>query len=162
MNRQQVSELISKAEVEPSDVVGSERRAHLNAALLDHLASEFSGDLASIVRTFSEGGHLLFNGVRYDTAEELTAFHRDFGWDGRGLLSDIGGEVVRLLYTHDSVVVEYVLRAKLDASLEGAPEGRTVEAPMCVIYRFDGAGKLESERAYVDTAAFQPEPIPPL
>lgn len=159
MNRQQLSEQISKAEVEPSSVVGSERRAVLNAALLDHLASEFSGDLAAIVRTFSEGGHALFNGARYDTAEELTAFHRAFGWDGHGLLSDIGGEIVRLLYTHDSVVVEYILRGKIDVVLGDAPAGRTVAVPMCVFYRFDGAGKLESERAYADTAAFLPEPI---
>jgi len=162
MDRQQVSEQISKAQVEPSDIVGPERRQLLNGALLDHLSSEFSGDLAAIVRTFADGGHALFNGARYDTPEALTAFHRSFGWDGQGLLSDIGGEIVRLLYTHDSVVVEYVLRGTVDVVLGDAPAGRPVATPMCVIYQFDGAGKLESERGYVDTGAFLPEPILPM
>ncbi len=31
------------------------------------------------------------------------------------MLSDIGGEIVRLLYTHDSVVVEYLVRAHVQS-----------------------------------------------
>ena len=162
MDRQQVEELISKATVEATDVVGSERKAFLNAALLKYLASEFSGDLAAIVRTFSEGGHSIFNGWRYDTPEQLTAIHRSFGWDGQGLLSDIGGEIVRLLYTHDSVIVEFVLRATVDMAVGNAPAGRSVAIPLCVIYKFDESSKLESERAYFDSGAFLPEPILPL
>jgi len=158
MNRRQVSERISNAAVEATNV-GSERMAFLNAALLDHLASEFSGDLAAIVRTFSEGGHAVFNGARYDTAEELTAFHRSFGWDGHGLLSHIDGEIVRLLYTHHSLIVEFILRGFVEIALGDAPAGRKVETPICVIYQFDESGKLESERAYVDSGAFLPEPI---
>ena len=95
MDRQQVSDQISKATLETTDVVGAKRRAFLNAALLEHLATEFSGDLAAIVRTFSEGGQTVFNGVIYDTPEQLTDFHRNFGWDGRGLLSNIGLAQVR-------------------------------------------------------------------
>ena len=162
MDRQQVSDQISKATLETTDVVGAKRRAFLNAALLEHLATEFSGDLAAIVRTFSEGGQTVFNGVIYDTPEQLTDFHRNFGWDGRGLLSDIGGEIIRLLYTHDSVIVEFVLRATVDVAVGDAPAGRSVAIPLCVIYRFDESSKLESERAYFDSGALLPKPILPL
>ena len=157
-----MSDQISKATLETTDVVGAKRRAFLNAALLEHLATEFSGDLAAIVRTFSEGGQTVFNGVIYDTPEQLTDFHRNFGWDGRGLLSDIGGEIIRLLYTHDSVIVEFVLRATVDVAVGDAPAGRSVAIPLCVIYRFDESSKVESERAYFDSGALLSKPILPL
>lgn len=162
MDREQVSDQISKATLETTDVVGAKRRAFLNAALLEHLATEISGDLAAIVRTFSEGGQTVFNGVIYDTPEQLTDFHRNFGWDGRGLLSDIGGEIIRLLYTHDSVIVEFVLRATVDVAVGDAPAGRSVAIPLCVIYRFDESSKVESERAYFDSGALLSKPILPL
>lgn len=162
MDRQQVKEVMSKAEVEMTDVVGPERRAFLNAAFLEHLGAEMAGDVPAIVATFAKDGHLSFNGVRYDTPERLTAFHEDFGWDGHGMLSEIGGEIVRLLYTHDSVVVEYFVRALVQVALGEAPAGRAVAFPMCVIYRFDEAGKLLSERAYADSGALLPHPILPL
>ena len=31
--------------------------------------------------------------------------------------------------------------------------------PMCVLYEFDEAGKLTSERVYTDTAAVLPKPL---
>ena len=40
--------------------------------------------------------------------------------------------------------------------------GRAVAFPMCVIYRFDEAGKLLSERGYADSGALLPQPVLPL
>jgi len=158
-----VEEQLTKHRTEGTEVVGPERRAFLEAALHEHLAAELAGDVPAIVGTFSKSGHASFNGVVYDTPEKLARFHKDFGWDGHGMLSDIGGEIVHLRYTHDSVVVEYLAHATVDASLRGAPTGRRVSSlPMCVIYEFDEAGKLVSERAYVDSAALLPDPILPL
>lgn len=143
----------------PTHTVGPQRRAFLDAALQEHLGAELAGDVPAIVASYAPGGHLTFNGVRYDTPEQLAAFHRNFGWDGHGVLSGLGGEIVDRLYTHDSVIVEYVVRGTVDTPLHGAPVGRPVAFPMCVIYQFDEAGKLASERAYTDSGALLPEPV---
>ena len=142
----------------PTEVVGPERQAFLDGALQEHLGAELAGDVPAIVASYAPGGHLNFNGVIYDTPERLAAFHRNFGWDGQGALSGLAGEIVRRLYTYDSVVVEYVLRGTVEVPLLGAPVGRPVEFPMCVIYQFDEAGKLASERAYTDFGALLPDP----
>ena len=157
-----VEEQLARHRRDDTEVVGPERRAFLNAGLKAHLGAELDGDIPAIVSTFAPGGHLNFNGTVYDTPERLSAFHQDFGWDGRGALSDIGGEIARLHYTHDSVIVEYVVRCTVAAPLHGAPAGRAVEFPMCGIYQFDEAGKLLSERGYADSGALLPEPVLPL
>src|SRR5207249_10907623 len=162
MDLQQLKEAMSKAEVETSDVVRPERRGFLNAAFLEHLGAEMAGDVPAIVATFAKDGHLSFNGVCYDTPERLTAFHKDFGWDGHGMLSDIGGEIVRLLYTPASVVVDYLVRAHVQVALGDAPAGRAVAFPMCVIYRFAGAGKLLSERGSAESGGLRAQPVRPL
>ncbi len=143
-------------------VVTPERRAFLDAAFQAHLGAELAGDLSAIVATYSKGGHLNFNGVIYDTPERLTAFHRDFGFDGRGMISGLAGEIVRRFFTYDSVIVEYITRGTVEIALGDAPVGRSVAFPMCVIYQFDDAGKLASERVYTDSGALLPEPILPL
>ena len=60
------------------------------------------------------------------------------------------------------MIVEYRVGGTVEVSLCDAPAGRTVSFPMCVIYEFDEAGKLTSERAYADSAALLPQPILPL
>ena len=50
----------------------------------------------------------------------------------------------------------------MEVALRDAPVGRPVAFPMCVIYQFDEAGKLASERVYTDSGALLPEPILPL
>ena len=147
---------------DPTELVGQERREFLDAAFQDHLGAEIAGDIKGIVASYAPGGHLNFNGVIYDTPKRLADFHRDFGWDGRGILSGLGGDIVRRLYTHDSVIVEYVVHGTVEAPLRGAPVGRPVTFPMCVIYQFDEVGKLASERVYTDSGALLPEPILPL
>jgi hypothetical protein len=160
MTQQELTDQVANAMIEGSEAVGPERRAFLNAAFLEHLGAEMAGDVPAIIATFSkEGGHLSFNGARYETPEALTTFHKNFGWDGHGLFSDINGEIVRMLYTYDSVIVEFFVRANVDVALGDAPAGRPVAFPMCTIYQFDKDGKLQSERAYADSGALLPQPI---
>lgn len=149
-------------EHDPVELVGPERRGFLDDALQEHLEAELAGDIQAIVASYAPGGHLNFNGVLYDTPQRLGEFHRDFGWDGHGILSGLGGDIVRRLYTHDSVIVEYVVRGTVEVSLCGAPVGRPVTFPMCVIYQFDETGKLASERVYTDSGALLPQPVLPL
>ncbi len=160
MTRQEVVDQVEHATIEGCEAVGPERRTFLNAAFVEHLGAEMAGDVPAIIATFSKnGGHLSFNGARYEGPEELTTFHKDFGWDGRGLFSDISGKIVRVLYTHNSMTVEFAVRANVDVALGDAPAGRTVAFPMCTIYQFDDDGKLQSERAYADSGALLPQPI---
>ena len=78
------------------------------------------------------------------------------------MLAGLDGEIVHLFYTYDCVIVEYIVRGTVEVALRDAPVGRPVAFPMCVIYQFDEAGKLASERVYTDSGALLPEPILPL
>ncbi len=155
-----VEELIKKAPTKGSEAVGPERKAFLDAALLKHLGAELVGDLLAITATYAEeDGHLNFNGVIYKTEEQLTAFHKGFGFSNEGMLSGIGGDITHITYTQESMIVEYALRATIEIDLPDAPAGRPVAIPMCVLYEFDEAGKLTSERVYTDLAAVLPKPL---
>ncbi len=150
-------------EVPSNAGVSAERRAFLDAAFDNHFRLEQARDVPAVVGTFAKGGHLQFNGVRYDTPEQLTAFHVGFGFanDDRGLLKDLEADVLNRLHTHDSVIVEFAIRCTVTVPLGGAPAGRRAEFSGCTIYQFDEAGMLQSERAYLDTGGLLPEPIVP-
>ena len=153
---------VNRAKTTDADVartVTAARRSFLDAALMSHLGCEIAGNVAGIVGSYARDGHLNFNGTRYDTPEMLTSFHRNFGFDGRGVISDIGGDLVHIHYTFDTVVVEYVMRGTVAVTLGAAPAGRPVELTVCGVYCFDDEGKLASERIYLDTGNLLPEPI---
>ena len=57
------------------------------------------------------------------------------------------------------MIVEYIIRGRVEIALGDAPVGRSVAFPMCVIYQFDEAGKLASERVYADSGGLLPQPI---
>jgi acyl-CoA-binding protein len=140
-------------------VVGPERRAFLDAALRSHIGPEMAGSVPGITASYAAGGHLNFNGVLYDTPERLAAFHRNFGFDGQGMIADLGADLVHIHYTFDTVIVEYAMRGTVAAALGGASVGRPVTFNSCVVYCFDENGKLTSERIYLDTGNLLPEPI---
>lgn len=139
--------------------VDAERRAFLDAAFERHLGPESRGDLAGIVASYATDGHLNFNGAVYDTPQRLLHFHRALGFDGQGLLDNLGGTISRINYTHDSVIVEYVMSGTVTAELAGSPAGRPVSFPVCGVYEFDEDGALASERIYMDTGNWLAQPI---
>ena len=139
--------------------IDAQRRAFLDAAFHRHLGSEIRADLPGIVASYSQGGHLNFNGALYDTPERLRHFHRAMGFDGHGLLADIGATISHLSYTYDSVIVEYAMFGTITAELGGAPAGRHVAGPACGVYEFDEDGALTSERIYLDTGNWLAQPI---
>lgn len=140
--------------------VTPERLAFLNAAFHRHLGPEIRGDLAGIVDSYAkQGGHLSFNGERYETPERLMAFHRALGFDKQGVIDDLGASIVHLHYTYDSVIVEYAMFGTIAVELHGAPPGRAIRFPSCGVYQFDEAGEVVSERIYLDTGSWLPEPL---
>lgn len=153
---------VNRARTTDADVartVSTERRAFLDAALRSHLGPEVAGNLPGITDSYAKGGHLNFNGVLYDTPEKLTSFHRNFGFDGRGMISNLGGDIVHMHYTFDAVIVEYVMRGTVAVTLGGAPAERPMTCNSCGVYCFDEEGKLTSERIYLDTGNLLPEPF---
>jgi diazepam-binding inhibitor (GABA receptor modulating acyl-CoA-binding protein) len=146
-------------DAEVARVVTPQRRAFLDAALMSHLGPEVGGDVPGIAESYARGGHLNFNGLLYDTLETLTSFHRNFGFDGQGMISRLGADLVHIHYTFDAVIVEYAMRGTVAVELGGAPAGRPVTFNSCVVYCFDEAGKLRSERIYLDTGNLLPAPI---
>jgi len=150
----------SKAtDAEVARAVSPRRRAFLEDALMSHLGPEVAGNVPGITDSYATGGHLNFNGVLYDTPEMLTSFHRNFGFDGRGMISDLGADLVHIHYTFDAVIVEYAMRGTVAVTLGGAAAGRPVTFNACGVYCFDEEGKLRSERVYLDTGNLLPEPI---
>ena len=139
--------------------IDAKRRAFLDAAFQRHLGPESRADLPGIVASYSKGGHLNFNGAIYDTPERLLHFHRAMGFDGQGMLANLGATISHISYTYDSVIVEYVISGMITADLGGAPAGRHVLAPSCVVYEFDEDGALRSERIYLDTGNWLAQPI---
>jgi hypothetical protein len=146
-------------DAEVARAVSPQRRAFLEAALMAHLGPEVAGNVPGITESYAPGGHLSFNGVPYDTPEALTSFHRNFGFDGRGMISDLGADLVHIHYTFNAVIVEYAMRGTVAVTLGGASAGRPVTFNSCGVYRFDEEGKLTSERIYLDTGNLLPEPI---
>ena len=140
--------------------VTPERLAFLEAALSRHVGPEVRGDLQGIVDSYSEGGHLKFNGEVYDTPERLLAFHLAMGFDREhGVLRGLGAEITHVSYTYDSVIVEYAMFGTTAVELAGAPAGREIKFPSCGVYQFDDGGRLISERIYLDTGCWLPTPI---
>jgi hypothetical protein len=146
-------------DAEVAKVVSPQRRAFLEAALMSHLSPEIAGNVRGITDSYAAGGHLNFNGVLYDTPETLASFHQNFGFDGRGMISGLGADIVHIYYTFDAVIVEYAMRGTVAVALGGAPPGRPVTFNSCGVYCFDETGKLKSERIYLDTGNLLPEPI---
>ncbi len=146
-------------DAEVARAVSPQRRAFLDAALMSHLGPEVAGNVSAIVASYARGGHLNFNGMLYDTPETLTSFHRNFGFDGHGMIADLAGDIVYIHYAYDAVIVEYVMRGTVAVALGGAPAGRPATVTVCGVYCFDEEGKLTSERIYLDTGHLLPEPI---
>jgi hypothetical protein len=148
-----------KTDTEVARAVNPERRAFLDAALMSHLGPEVAGNVPGITDSYAAGGHLAFNGALYDTAESITSFHRNFGFDGRGMISDLGADLVQIHYTFDTVIVEYAMRGTAAVVLNGTPAQRPVTFNSCVVYCFDETGSLTSERIYLDTGNLLPQPF---
>ncbi len=146
-------------DAEVGRTVDPARRAFLDAAFMSHLGPEIAGNVPGITASFADGGGLNFNGMVYDKPESITSFHRNFGFERGGMISDLGADMVQIYYTFDTVIVEYLMRGTIAVSLAQAPAGRPVTFNSCVVYSFDERGKLHSERIYLDTGNLLPKPI---
>jgi len=81
------------------------------------------------------------------------------GFAGQGAFAGLKTLRDREHYTEDEIVVEGRLIGKHIGEFQGfAPTGHDVELPYVAFYRFDGSGKLVSERVVMNlgTLAYIP------
>ena len=148
---------------EINEGVSEERKIFLDAALDAHLGAELAQNISGIIDTYSDGGHLSFNGDLYDTAESLEAFHVGLGFADLGTSLIRGLRLVSLtrVYSFDTVIGEFRLAGKINKSFPGVAAGYSAEWSVAAIYQFNAEGKLVSERAYFNTGGLLPEAVMP-
>ena len=119
------------------------------AALDAHVAAENAHDIDALMATFAPDAVMEVNQRRFDTPEAIRRAHErmGFGPDGGGGIADLQVVEGRRTLTDDGIVVEGRITAR------HASSGGEVVMPYCVIYQFDAAGRLYSERAYLDLRA---------
>jgi ketosteroid isomerase-like protein len=119
------------------------------AALAAHVAAENAHDIDALMATFAPDAVMEVNQRRFDTPDAIRRAHErmGFGPDGAGGISDLRVVEGRRTLTDDGIVVEGRITARATAT------GGEVVLPYCVIYQFDAAGLLYSERAYLDLRA---------
>lgn len=145
------------------DHISEERKKFLDTALDAHLGAELMRDVPGIVETFSETGHLNFNGEIYETPKDIAAFHDGLGFSDleTGLIRNLRLVSLTKIYSHDCVLGEFRLAGEVNVPLGGEKPGYTAEWSVCAVYQFDETGKLISERPYFDTGGLMPTPVVP-
>jgi ketosteroid isomerase-like protein len=134
-----------------STSTGPVRGVDQQAALDAHVAAENAHDIGALMATFAPDAVMEVNQRRYDTPEAIRSAHErmGFGPDGAGGIRDLRVAEGRRTFTDDGIVVEGRITARR------AESGGEVVMPYCVIYQFDAAGLLYSERAYLDLRALR-------
>jgi steroid delta-isomerase-like uncharacterized protein len=133
----------------PIDNAERERRRTLVRA---HLAAENDHDLDRIMRTFSDGTVMLYNGRSFTDHERIRWAHSYFGWSSvQGALAGLRVVTDQEHFTDDEFVIESRLFGKHVGEFLGFPAtGRDFELHAVIFYRFDQDGKLTSERTVMN------------
>ena len=135
----------------PIDERERERRRNLVHA---HYKAENAHDLEGIMKTFSPHGVMLYNRREFPSDETIRWAHGYIGLTAEsgafgGLRNVIDGEH----FTDTEIVIEGRACGRHTGEFLGfAPTDREVELPFVAFYRFDGAGKLTSERVVMNLA----------
>lgn len=129
----------------PIDDRERERRRALVRA---HYAAENAHDLEAIMATFSPDGEMQYNRQSFPSDETIRWAHGYIGMSAAdGAFAALRAVVDREHFTDDETVVEGRLLGRHRGEFLGhPPTDRDVELPFVAFYRFDGDGKLSSER----------------
>ncbi|HEY2388437.1 MAG TPA: ester cyclase [Candidatus Binatia bacterium] len=129
------------------DTERQRRRALLRA----HYAAENDHDLERIMRTFSPSGVMLYNRQAFPDGDSIAQAHAYMGFVAGGAFHDLQTVAEHEHFTDDEIVVEGRLTGRQVGEFQGfPPTGRDVELPFVAFYRFDGTGKLVSERVVMN------------
>ncbi len=125
-----------------------------NETLLnEHLAAENAHDLERIMATYGESPLIVLNGQRIDGHTAIREFHRSFGFGGDGSFSQVQVTERIRHRASDAIIIEQTLTGVHSGTwMRHGPTGRSFEAHLCTIYRFDDRRLLASEHVYFDLA----------
>jgi predicted ester cyclase len=132
-----------------SSIAAPERRY---ALLQAHYACENAHDLDGVMRTFSAGAEMIYNRQSFPDPTSIQGAHAYMGFAaGAGAFADLETTIEHEHLTADEIVVEGRLFGTHVGEFQGfAPTERAVELPFVAFYRFDGDGKLVSERVVMN------------
>jgi predicted ester cyclase len=136
----------------PIDDAERERRRTLLRA---HMGAENRHDLDGIMQTFAGRTEMLYNGQPFPDHDGIRGAHAYMGFSAApGAFEGIRLVADHEHFTADEIVVEGRLCGKHVGEFLGfAPTQRDVELPYIAFYRFDGGGKLVSERVVMNLGA---------
>lgn len=123
------------------------RRAFLEA----HYKAENDNDLDAIMATFSDGAEMIYNQQSFADHDSIRQAHAYMGFSAVGAFRGLRAIVEREHFTPEEIVVEGRLCGRQVGDFQGYPPTNTeVELPYVAFYRFDGSGKLVSERVVMN------------
>jgi hypothetical protein len=132
--------------------VNEAERQRRKALVYAHMAKENGHDMDAVMETFADDTEMIFNGLSVRDHKTIHHLHSQFAFtadqsaiSGTRLVAD------REHFTDDEMVIEGRLCGRHVGDW-GAyrATGRDVELPYVAFYRFDGEGKLSSERVVMD------------
>ncbi|MEO8605367.1 MAG: ester cyclase [bacterium] len=116
-----------------------------------HYAVENRHDLGAIMQTFAARGVMRYNHVPFTDAASISAAHAYMGFSAAGAFAALRTVIDHHHLTTDEIVIEGRLSGRHVGEFRGfAASGRDVELPFVAFYRFDGDGKLASERVVMN------------
>lgn len=128
----------------------SETRLAARITLVEqHVQFENQHDLDGIITTFGHTAEYQDSpwGARYSGRDEVRAFYAQL----MAALPDLQIEVVRRHVSHETIVLEVMIRGTHLGAWRGLPAtGRKVEVPLCGVYTFDTDDRLAGEKIYYD------------
>ena len=134
-----------------NDAAARDRRRALVEA---HMKAENHHDLDGIMKTFSGDAEMLYNRQSFHDPESIRQAHGLFGLSSApGAFSGLRVVPDHVHDTGDEIVIEGRMCGKHVGEFGGfAATNRDVEMPYVAFYRFDGQGKLASERVVMNLA----------
>ena len=137
-----------------SEALSQDRLQTRIRCLEEHLRAENLHDVDAIMKTFADGGVLVFNGARLADQERIRMLHEQLGFGEQGGFSDLRVEEKHRYVSDDAIILEQVVSGSHTGEWQGiAATGRQIEVAVCTVYKFDTAGRLSSENVYFDTGS---------
>ena len=132
--------------------IDDRERARRRALLHAHYAAENRHDLEGIMGTFSGTAEMLYNRQSFSTDETIRWAHGYIGMTADpGAFTRLRAIIDHEHFTDEETVVEGRLLGTHSREFLGfEPTARDVELPFVAFYRFDGDGKLTSERVVMN------------
>jgi len=132
--------------------IDERERARRRARVRAHYAVENEHDLDGIMRTFSPDGVMLYNRQEFPSDETIRWAHGYIGMTADpGAFTRLRAIIDHEHFTDEETVVEGRLLGTHSREFLGfEPTARDVELPFVAFYRFDGDGKLTSERVVMN------------